>query len=332
MRPNSSATRDALRALYLYYNGTSQKDIAARMNLDTSTVSRMVKFARSFVELHYNVPDDEHMEAQLLQKFPHLVDSVVVPIGDPQHALQVVSHAAARYFRDHVQSGSRVAVSCGETLLEMIKALPSQPRLELGINQLSMEGDPHEIHQAPAALVAQLKAKCARSSTVYGIQLPPNDVAEVAEEFRAQIRTSAKLEELREEALKSDHVFMGVGTLSKSPGVLAPSYLNIAYGALSEEQLTQYVQRLGLVGEINNLAFDRQGQECSRQMPELENRFVSILDLADIRGMASKPREHRVVAVASGARKAEAIRVAAESGLFNVLIVDTDTASRVLEH
>jgi DNA-binding transcriptional regulator LsrR (DeoR family) len=316
----------SLKVAFLYFSGKKQNEIAKQLGLTTSTVSRALTRARQFVELKYSVPGNEELEGKLLLKFG-LKDAMAVETGSSEQAVSIVGQAAAKYFRINVNSGDRVAVSCGETLLEMVKGIPHQSSLILTVSQLSIEGDPNSIHQAPAALVGLLRSKLSSESVAAGVQLPPCGTVSADREFRAKLRDSAFLEEMRKRALDSNFVFIGVAPVSKTT-VQAKSFQAIKDRTVTSA-LSHAIKKLRICGEINNRLFDEKGQDRTDEIPELANYFINVLDLDDLRNMSR--RGAKIVLIATGIGKVDAIRVALQTGIANVIVTDREVAMRLIE-
>lgn len=325
---NLSSSRElesSLKVAYLYFSGMKQKDIANQLKITPSTVSRALARARQFVELKYNVPGDERLEAQLLLRYK-LLDSVVVETSDIDQRTSIVGHAAARYFTLNVRDGDTVALSCGETLLEMVKAVPSLRAVALKLCQLSIEGDPQCAHQSPATLVGYLRSKLSKESSSAGIQLPPYGSVEADGAYRASLSTSTLIRQMRRETMQSRLVFIGVAPV-ESGQVLASSFKSLADPKLRQTLKTK-IERLRVVGEINNRLFDARGKDVTDDIPEMRNIFIHVLNLSDLRELTS--RGARVVLVAAGLRKLHAVRTALEAKIANVLIADREMANRLV--
>lgn len=269
-------------------------------------------------------PADEKRAKRLVSQFS-LADAIVVQIASYQQGKHAVARVAARYFISKVKSRKSVALSCGDTILSMIQSLPNQPKLRLNIHQLSIENDPAMIHQAPATLVGLLRSRCSPESHVFGLQLPPLDLVASSPTLREELLKTNFLKKMRRDALRSDYVFVGLG----SAGSDSTSFWAMAQAATGGK-FSRFVKKLGIVGEINNQVFNRSGEDCTHLIPGFEKYVVNIATLADIRKMARKPEEHKVVMIANGRTKTEAMRVALETGLANVLITGREDADQLL--
>jgi len=291
-------------------------------------VSRAVKYARDFIEIRYHVPEDRTIAARLIERF-ELADAIVVETGGGEQETTIIGQEAASYFMTRVSDNDSVAFSCGETLLRMIEALPRRPTCRLRISQLSAEGEPESIHQSPATLVGLLRSKVSPESTSYGVQLPPAGLLRnnLDIEFRHALRTSKQIASLAQQAKTADYVFIGVGALFSKSTSGSHDYVRVANLA-TKNRFAKAVADLRLVGEINNRVYDDRGVDRTESIPELGERFLNFVTLDDLRGIVKRGR--RVVIVATGVHKADAIRVALESKIANVVITGRDTAQRLL--
>ena len=319
-----------LAAVNLSHQGIPQTEISESLGISPSKVSRLLSRASEYVELRYVLPEDERLAVELIRRY-RIADAVVVETGRPEQETQIVGQAAAAYFRANVETGSSVAFSCGHTLLELAMALPRQTHKAFEIHQMSVEGDPEEVHQAPSTLVGLLRAKSSAESRVFGIQMPPADEVKGGVEFRKNLKGSEMMARLRAQAKTCDHVYMGVGTPIGHEGGSPSSFVRLAEALIGMEKYQQTVKDLGVVGEINNQLFDDRGVDRTPEFGGLEERFVNIVSLQDLMELASKPGTHRVVAVAAGAHKASALKTALSAGLANVVITGRDLAERLLD-
>ena len=218
-----------------------------------------------------------------------------------------------------------MALSCGDTILSLLESLPYQTRRRLIIHQLSIEGDPAMIHQAPATLVGLLRGKSSPESQVYGLQLPPFELSPLSVKLRKELAKSHFLLDLRRKALRSHYIFFGVGSVD----INSTSFWAMAQAA-TDGKFQDHMNTMGIAGEINNQVFDKSGTDCTHLVPGLAKHLVNVLSLNDIRSMAGNYPKHKVVMVASGPEKTSAIRVALEAGYANVLITGRDDVDPLL--
>ena len=316
-----------LAAVQLMHKGVRQRDIAKTLGVSPATVCRLLASAGQFTEVRYKIPVSSNLQAMLMAEY-NLADAAVVELGLPEFATDVLGQAAATYFMENIHDGSGVALSCGETLLKMLQSLPNLPDLKLEISQLSIEGDTAAIHQAPSTLVGLLKAKVNRDSCVRGLQLPPLNIVQGDVQFRDAIRTSPFVANMRAQAKRARYVFIGIGTPLPHNDEWTGCFHQIV------RNIPRYAERvrdLRIVGEVNNQLYDTRGRDGTGEFEQLSAHFINILSLADLREASRNAKGgRRVIAVATGRHKVEAIRAALKGGLVNVLITGKDDAEALL--
>jgi dCMP deaminase len=269
-------------------------------------------------------PADVETQGRLVRRFGLSEAVVVQHLGNDNRKL-TIGRAAAGYFLTHVENGNSVALSCGDTTLAMLEHLPYRTDHRLRISQLSVEGDPKTVYQAPITLVGLLRGKSSRESDVWGLQLPPLKLAKLSRKLRQEFMKGRLLAGLKRRALCSDFVFLGVGSANEE----SASFWAVAQEATGNK-FAELARKFGIVGEINNQVYDERGRDRTGEIPNLSVYFVNVLSLQDIRRMAREPRKHKVVMVAGGTEKTEAMRAALDGGLANVLITCGDDADRLL--
>ncbi len=255
-----------------------------------------------------------------------LADALVVQLRSGEMAKQAIGRVAARYFFNNVKNMNSVALSCGDTILSMLEHLPYQPHLQLVINQLSIEGDPSMIHQAPATLVGLLRAKSSPKSKVFGLQLPPRNMFKIPYKVEQDEFNPRLIKKLWAEARCSEYAFLGVGSAASD----SASFWAMAQSA-TEGRFSKIAKKIGIIGEINNQVFNENGEDCSHLIPGFDSHVVNILKLTDLKSMAKDRSKQKVVLVATGESKTKALRTALKYGFANVIITSREDADRLLE-
>lgn len=329
-RPTHREWRDLVTVALLYYTTPhrSQKQIADQLGVSAATVSRLLEKAKRYLSFDCTLPTEQDLEAKLIHAF-QLLDAVVVDSGTDALAPHVIAQAAARYFLDEIRNGDSVAISCGGTLLQMVSALPKLPDLRLRIAPLSIEADPYTVHESPATLVGILRSKVNADSWAFGAHLFPPCPQDPDSGYRRSIRTSKDFQSAVDAATTSRLIFVGVGTAkpaTKSPGKsfarLADMATNGAYAKLYTE--------LGIVGEINNEPFTAAGRIVADALFQPGGYVINLVSLDTLRRATHDRKRRRVIAVAGGIDKADAIRAALRAGFVNVLITDRLVATDLI--
>ena len=314
MTPNP-LLRLMTKVAQLYYEqGLRQAEIAERLDLSQSRVSRLLKQAETegIVRTTVAVPRGFYPELEdRLQVLYGLREAVVADVDrdDDQEALRGIGAAAAAWLETTVTTGEIVGISSwSETLLAMLDNMHPQirPGAEGVVQILGGTGNPSAEGHATrlTSRLAQLVGGEARF-------LPAPGVVGSPEGRRALLDdpfVAASMRWLDEITL----AIVGVGALM-------PSKLLAASGNVFTEDELHELQELGAVGDICLRFFDADGVPVGSPLDE---RVIGI-DLDRLK----KPK--RTVALAGGPRKFTAIQGALRGRFVNVLITDRFTAERL---
>jgi DNA-binding transcriptional regulator LsrR (DeoR family) len=131
---------------------------------------------------------------------------------------------------------------------------------------------------------------------------------------RDALLTEVQISDTLALAARADVALLGIGVTAAPDSVV-----RMAKTILTESQI-QELEARGAVGDISLRFFDAQGR-CVKH--PINDRVVG-LDLDQIR------RIPRVIGVAGGPHKVDAIRGALRGKLINVLVTDEDTATHLL--
>jgi len=314
-----------------YEQELSKTAISRRINVSVTQVSRLLDEARSGGVVHIRITPPGHpaLQSDLLRKFPCLKDAVVVG-AERDYALQTrsLAQAAAEYFDTKVHRGSRVGLSGGMTVFEMVKMLPERER-RIKLFPTAILGRGHTIvnHIDPIVSLTLLWAKSGFvDGGVFFVTITPLE-AENGSLTREQVRESIdallrrnKISWVYEQMRSVDYVFASLRA------VIAPRRQKMGANAidlLSDLGITaRDLSSEGAVGDVNYSFIDQAGQ--TRDAWRL---FLS-LQADELREMA-KSRTKRVVVIA-GLHKERILRAALAGELMNVLITDERTASSLL--
>jgi deoxyribonucleoside regulator len=295
----------------------TQEQIARRIGVSRSNVSRMLKEARArgVVEIRVNHPlrtvpaIQERLRAAL-----GLADCLVLatpgagPGGEaPTAVADQLGALAARYLHGHLADGSVLGVGWGSTVYRVVTSGYLRPKSGVTVVQLmgSVGGATPDIDGA------QVAARLGRTlgAEVYYLQAPMV-VAEAG--VRAGLLRDPHIRKTLEMARQADALLVSVGAVTRASGIYRAGYL-------SDADL-EYIQGQGAVGDICGSYFKRDGSPCSL---ELEERTIAA-PAAAMRGAVLR------VGVGWGAAKALPSLGAVRAGLINVLIVDEEAGREVL--
>lgn len=299
----------------LYYeDGMTQEKIAQKLRISRPKVSRLLTEARAegVVQIIVSsLPNGfEDLERELEVK-AGLLDSVVVRVSRPDDSMMVSQElgvAAAQYFERIVQDGDIVGFTWGNTLSVMADQIsPIKLRQMLIVQMVGGMGDPFSDAHAGdiARRVAQtLNAKLA-------VMPAPGivDTVEMCDAMRKNKHVSSALSLGSEVKL----AFVGIGSFRKDALLMRNEDI------ISWQEVDPLIKR-GAVGDIGLRFFDIQGH---RLLSEIDQRIIGV-ELDVIRKL------DRVVGVAGGTQKYDAILGAVRGKYINSLVTDEETARRLV--
>lgn len=300
-----------------------QSKVGQDLNLHKSTVSRLLSLAKEegLFTVHMHLPRVDDLETRLNRHYK--IDAVVVPVvpstgGNGKETFtRVLAESAARFLEgpgSPLKSGQTVGISCGATIRDLVFSLTSPRFTRMNLIQLTVETEIEgQIDQSPFTLVSVLRAKWNDKETkAFAVQplpgtlfLDANQPTKEYAPFRSRIIETAE---------SLDVTIVGIGSATGG------SFGQILKKPDIDESL---VRRLRIVGEIVNHPYDHNGRDLFNDIKNL-NRYVDGIEIDLLRRLVSSGK--KVVAVAGGPSKVDAIRVALETRLVNILITDIVTA------
>ncbi|HEX6926609.1 MAG TPA: sugar-binding transcriptional regulator [Longimicrobiaceae bacterium] len=298
----------------LYYTrGLTQQEIADRLHISRPKVSRLLQEAlnHNIVRISIAAPRGLHLELEAeLEAVFDLSEALVIDVepGPRESIYRQIGTGAASYFARTLQPGETIGLGWGTTLDAMVQA--TSPIATEGIRIVQTLGGvgPPESGAYAADLVRRLADLLGASAVL----LPaPGIVGTVS--ARNVLRKDPHVQMALQQYNHLDAVFIGIGSLQASPILRDSHYLPPeAYAEL---------QAAGAIGHIGLRFFDAQGNLVHTS---LDDRTLSITP-------EQLYKTPRVVGVAGGPDKVQALLGALRAGFLNVLITDQFTAAALLE-
>ena len=307
----------------LYYeNGLNQNQIGERLGLSRQKVQRLLQEALDQAVVQITVKPIIGVFSDLehgLEERYGLAEAVVVETTTTtDHESQAtiareVGAGAAEYLMRVIRPHDKIVMSVGNSLLGMVNGMPHAPHLDAPdvkvIQGVGGLGDPTGETYA-TRLVTRL-AQVIRAEPVLLGAPAVAGTRDARESFLRDPNVARTLDLAR----GAEMIFVGIGSSRPGAVVVQEFWKVIDPSALDE------LHARGAIGSLNLRYFDADGQAiCS----ELDDRIVG-LALSEIQ------RVRRVVGVAGGFSKREAIRAALRGKLVNVLVTDHITAQYLLK-
>jgi DNA-binding transcriptional regulator LsrR (DeoR family) len=294
--------------------GMRQTEICDRLNIHQSTVSRVLKRAEreGIVRTTVSLPAGTHTDIEdALQSVFGLDEAVVVDsLEDEEQIARDLGAAAAFYLETTLKAEDVIGISSwSAALLAMVNALhPSQRWKNTRVVQIlgGMGSPTAEVH------AAQVTRRLADLVGGEATLLPAPGVV-----GSRQARDVLARDRFVREALD---LFPSVTIALVGIGATEPSRALVSSGNVFSPQELKLLAGKGAVGDICLRFFNQAGRPV---ITDLNDRVISI-DLDQLRAV------RRVVGVAGGRRKIQAIRGALSGKLVNVLITDLACAEQLL--
>ena len=315
-RPKSSPDPYLLgkvSALY-YLRDHTQQEIAERLRLSRPTVSRLLREARDlgFVQITVTPPRGLHLDLETrLEDLFKLQTVRVAEGGDTANNSKVLQQqlgaAAARHLARTILPGETIGTAWGTTLTAMVDAMVPIPTEGSRVVQILGGLGAPDADEYGGVLARRL----AQRLNAQVVLLPAPGVvatADVRDVLRKDPHVRAALNELD----SLDMIFVGLGSLASN------AVLNDGHTLTRQERKDLKVGRAAC--DIALRFFDAEGNSVRTT---LDDRILGITT-----GQLRKAA--RVVAVAGGADKVEAIAAALKAGIVHVLITDRSTAEALV--
>ncbi|HWO78195.1 MAG TPA: sugar-binding transcriptional regulator [Bacillus sp. (in: firmicutes)] len=305
--------RILIKVAQMYYEeGATQSEIAEKIGVSRSLISKYLTTARELGIVEIIIHDEHHQQYRKLErKVERLYDLREVVCIDSiglESSKKQLGEAAAHYLLRMIKDGQIIGISSGTTLHEMAKALSSpQPFPEVTIVPLvgGVGNERVDIHAN--YLVAKMGD--ALQAQYELLHVPVMVDSKEAKEVLMRQPSIRKTFELAE---KSNIAVVGIGG-SPEHSTMVKSYLGSDH-----EEITQNEE---IVGDICYNFINKFGKSIRNTW----NERVIAMELETLKKIPL------VIGVAAGLEKVNAIKAALEGNLINVLITDEATAKALVE-
>ncbi|HHY63079.1 MAG: sugar-binding transcriptional regulator [Bacillota bacterium] len=315
---NPSSEHELLvRVARMYYeHDLNQQEIAERVGLSRSRISRLLTRAREVGIVQVTIVDEfqeEHGLSRELESMYGLKRVVVCPISEssPKPLRWHLGQAAARLLKEIIRDGDVIGVTGGTTMLEMARALKPLPIKRENVKIVQLEG---ALSGKGEALIHgnEIVAKVAAAFDAPPYFLSAPTIVE-SRELRDALARDPNLRRILEKGRQANIAIFSVGRPSKSC-ILAQA------GYLSAEDIDVLLSK-GAVGDICSRFFTADGSVCDES---LNDRTIG-LELDEL------TQKESCILVAGGPKKIPGIAGALRGGFANMLVTDEITARTLVD-
>lgn len=302
----------AVRAAWLHYvGGFTQSAVAKRLGVPSVKAHRLIAKAVADgivkVSIDGDISECVNLEVDLSTRYGLKYCEVAPDVDEDGLALTTLGHAGASFLRREIERDDVqvIGLGHGRTLSAVVHYLP---RITAGATRfVSLLGGLTRNYAAnPYDVMHRLAAKTGSQAYV----MPVPFFANTAED-REVLLSQRGVRDVFDLADAADLKLLGIGTVDSQAHL-------VTSGMLEPNELAE-IAALGGVGEMLGHFFDRKGRilETSVTARTLAASFL-------------ENRDDRIVAIAGGPVKTEAIRAVLHSNKLHGLITDERTAKALL--
>ena len=312
----SGAEELLLRVAWFYYKDElTQDEIARRLSVSRASVGRMLDRARKEGLVSINLNADHlnafEVSSELRRTFD-LIEALVVPDHDKEPADHHLLNArlglgGAQFMSTHLRPGGSLGVGWGETVSRVIASTNFGA---VGpVHMVTLTGGVDGYLQT----ILSSKGEGSTEPEAATASIIPTPIVASTPRLAAALKAEPAIQQVLTQACGVDQAIVGVGTPAADATIVQMGYL-------AADDVRQLRDR-GVVGDILGQFFDSDGQVVS--LPIHDRRIgIELSDLASI---------PKVVGVAGGLHKTEAILGALRGGFLDVLVTNELVALRLLE-
>lgn len=320
-----------------------QKDIAYKLKMSQSEVSKLIKKARTdgIVKISISPQYEFDLVGKLKEKFGFLDDVFIAHTQKTtagKDMLELIGYEGARYLVDKIEHTSSIGLSCGQTLNALVKNIDEAtkflrvtPKEKCRVYALVHPCIERIVDPTPSSLVATMVRQLPKS-TGYAYQFPVPKGADKNEYSIEKYKSHPDILKMIEEMKKLEYYFVGIGYIDYSSDKSIVSGAGLAFNNLvSLLDLSDRLNELDAVGECDHQPFSKDGNFLIEE-PGLEPLRDHMIYLPlQVLKKHVEDKTAKVVAIGGGSAKHKSIYAALKAKFFNYLITDPLTAWEILD-
>jgi DNA-binding transcriptional regulator LsrR (DeoR family) len=297
----------------LYYlEGLTQQNIANKLNISRTKVSRYLTRARKddIVEININHPaeDFSNMEYHIEKKY-NLSECIIVDtLENEESIISSMGDSLNNLLSRLLDNGSYIGIGWGNSLRELsnhinimdLKDIKVVPMIG-GLGKTGTGVHTNSVAQRIADRVGGIS---------YMIHSP---AVMDSREVKEIIEKDSNVKEIMDMSEKISTALIGLSDLGNNSTL-------IKSGSFTKEDF-KYLKDLGVVGDVNLIFIDSQG----RHVPNMLDERIVRVPLDRLKSIKN------VIGVAFGKNKLDVILAALRGHIINILFTDKDTAKDIVE-
>ena len=298
-------------ARFYYSERLTQQEIAGRLNISRTKVSRYLDEARKdkIVEIKINLPEEDYSNLEYrIEKSFKIKECIVVPTFDnKEEILKMMAGPLNNLFERILAGGSYLGIGWGSSLKGISDYINVSGKSDIKvvpiIGGLGKIGTGVHTNSVAKNIADRL------GSISYMIHSP---AVLDSKEIREIVENDSNTREIIKLSEKIDTALVGLSDIG-------PDSTLIKTGSFSLEEF-KYLDSLGVVGDVNLIFINENGKHVPNRIDE---RIVRI-------SPDRFKKVKNVIGVAFGRRKLKVILGALRGGLINILFTDEETAENII--
>lgn len=297
----------------LYYiEGLTQQKIANKLSISRTKVSRYLTRARkeeiAEIKINYPAEDFSNLEYKIENKFKISECIISSTLDSDETTIKAMSGSLNNLLSRILKDGSYIGIGWGGSLSEMSKYINVMEKSDIKvvpmIGGLGKTGTGVHTNSVAKNIADRM------NGISYMIHSPAVLDNREAKEI---VEKDSNVKEIMDMSSKIDTAIIGMSDLGKDSTM-------IKTGSFDEKDF-KYLEGLGVVGDVNLIFIDENGNHIPNKIDE---RIVRV----PLEGMK---RIDNVIGVAFGKRKLGVLLGALRGGIINILFTDEETAKEIIK-
>lgn len=301
-----------IKAAHMYHiEGMKQSEIAKKMGINRTTVSKYLKRAMETGLVRISIDDDsyEKLEAALEKKFGLKEAYIVASNEDADEMKNNMGKAGVGFLKRVISDRQVIGFAWGTAMGAIAKNAALERCNAVNADIVPLVGGPENINTEFHVNTICYKVANAFQAQSHLLYAP---AITISKEIRAAIMQEVNYTKISEYWDKMDVAFVGIGAPVKSSNM-------VWAGAFGRESIDE-LAAAGVVGEICSVFYDINGNVVTTG---LTDKIIAI-ELEKLRCL------NYSIGIAASPEKVPAIYGALRGKLINVLISDAETAQLLL--